>query len=82
MRLETKGAEHVPSALERLVVFAFANVLLIPLSIIQPYLATIFLSTIIFYTYSVAIWLLPTSRCCSKGRPIWWVLICSFKSSR
>ena len=43
-----EGAEHVPSALERLVVFAFVNVLLIPLTIIKPYLATIFLLTITF----------------------------------
>lgn len=47
---EAGKAEHIPSALERLVAFASVNVLLIPLTVIQPYLATIFLLTITFYT--------------------------------
>lgn len=39
-RAGNEGAEHVSSALERLVLFPFVNVLLISLTIIQPYLAT------------------------------------------
>lgn len=39
-RAGNEGAEHISSALERLVLFPFVNVLLTSLTIIQPYLAT------------------------------------------